>query len=62
MAAAPMLDQAALDMPCAQWDDPDRPPLPAGDPVAWDPLVAGTWLAGTKWPGWGSVSETRVRG
>lgn len=32
----------------------DRPALPPGDPASWQALVAGTWLAGTTWPGWAS--------
>jgi hypothetical protein len=27
-------------------DDPERPPLPAGDPRTWGPLVQGTGLEG----------------
>lgn len=42
-------------------DDPDRPPLPAGDPLSWDLLVCDTWLAGTDWPGWASITEQPVR-
>ena len=41
-------------------EDPNRPPMPAGDPQSWDLLVAGTWLAGTGWPGWGTGVEPRV--
>ncbi len=43
-------------------DDPNRLPMPAGDPQSWDLLVQGTWLAGTCWPGWGSIADLRVRG
>ncbi len=35
-------------------EDPDRPPLPPGDPRAWGLLTQGTLLAGTPWPGWGA--------
>lgn len=51
MAATPLLPL----------DDPNRLPMPAGDPQSWDLLVQGTWLAGTCWPGWGSVAEPRGR-
>ena len=57
MAAAPTTAERS-----AMLDDPDRPPLPAGDPLSWDLLVRGTWLAGMAWPGWGSVNELWVRG
>lgn len=43
-------------------DDPNRPPMPAGDPQSWELVVRGTWLAGTSWPGWGSIANPRVRG
>ncbi len=35
----------------------DRPPLPAGDPVAWRVLTDGTLLQGTRWLGYGMVAE-----
>ncbi len=56
MEAAPTFDAPAAPS-AALSGDPDRPPLPAGDPLAWDLLVRGTWLAGTSWPGWGSLTE-----
>jgi len=31
-------------------DDPGRPPLPAGDAVAWAVLTERSWLAGTSYP------------
>jgi hypothetical protein len=31
-------------------DDPDRPPLPPGHPLAWGILTAGTLLEGTAYP------------
>ena len=55
-----MTTAATLATPSIPFDDPDRPPLPAGDPLSWDLLVQGTWLAGTAWPGWGSVTELPV--
>jgi hypothetical protein len=41
--------------------DPQRAPLPAGDPQCWDLLVDGTILTGLCWPGWGSVERSAVQ-
>lgn len=41
--------------------DPQRAPLPAGDPQCWDLLVDGTILAGLSWPGWGSLDKPAVQ-
>jgi hypothetical protein len=32
-------------------DDADRPPYPAGHPVTWGLITAGTCLEGVEWPG-----------
>jgi hypothetical protein len=41
-------------------EDPDRPPLPAGHPVAWTVLVEGTSLAETPYPKQPPMGHARV--